>query len=161
MPPHIFWFLCTQSGSRHGPWNCLISLHWRHNDHGGVSNRQPRGCLCNRLSRQKWKTSKLRVTGLCAGNSSRPVNSPHKGPITRFAPYYIHLTCPILYTRSKDPFTNIDKPLHEGTQSSVKRGINLLIHIQIWMDTQYFMMEIITCLINSCISFLPSCFTWL
>ena len=29
------------------------------------------------------KTSKLRVTGLCAGNSSGPVNSPHKGPVTR------------------------------------------------------------------------------
>ena len=29
----------------------------------------------------KKKTSMLRVTGLCAGNS--PVNSPHKGPVTR------------------------------------------------------------------------------
>ena len=33
-------------------------------------------------SRSK-KTSKLRVTGLCVGNSPRPVNSPHKGPVTR------------------------------------------------------------------------------
>ena len=31
----------------------------------------------------KKKTSKLRVTGLCAGNSPGPVNSPHKGPVTR------------------------------------------------------------------------------
>ena len=29
------------------------------------------------------KTSKLRVTGLCARNSPWPVNSPHKGPVTR------------------------------------------------------------------------------
>ena len=29
------------------------------------------------------KTSKIRVTGLCAGNSPGPVNSPHKGPVTR------------------------------------------------------------------------------
>ena len=29
------------------------------------------------------KTSKLRVTGLCAGNSPGPVNSPHKGPVSR------------------------------------------------------------------------------
>ena len=28
------------------------------------------------------KTSKLRVTGLCAGNSPGPVNSPHKWPVT-------------------------------------------------------------------------------
>ena len=60
------------------------TLHWRHNDHGGVSNHQPRGCLLNRLFRHRWKkTTKLRVTGLCAGNSPGPVNSPHKGPVTR------------------------------------------------------------------------------
>ena len=29
------------------------------------------------------KTSKLCVTGLCEGNSPWPVNSPHKGPVTR------------------------------------------------------------------------------
>ena len=46
------------------------SLRWRHNDHAGVSNHQPHGCLLNRLFRRKSKkTSKLRVTGLCTGNS--------------------------------------------------------------------------------------------
>ena len=46
------------------------ALRWRHNDHSGVSNHQPHGCLPNRLFRRKSKkTSKLRVTGLCAGNS--------------------------------------------------------------------------------------------
>ena len=46
------------------------SLRWRHNDHAGVSNHQPHGCLLNRLFRRKSKKiSKLRVTGLCAGNS--------------------------------------------------------------------------------------------
>ena len=60
------------------------SLHWRHNDHDGVSNQQPHGCLLNRLFRRRSKkTSKLRVTGLCVGNSPGPVNSPHKGPVTR------------------------------------------------------------------------------
>ena len=48
----------------------VISLQWRHYDHVGVSNHQHLGCLLNRLfgCRSK-KTSKLRVTGLCAGNS--------------------------------------------------------------------------------------------
>ena len=47
-----------------------FTLRWRHNDHAGVSNHQPHGCLLNRLFRRKSKkTSKLRVTGLCAGNS--------------------------------------------------------------------------------------------
>ena len=60
------------------------SLRWRHNDHDSVSNHQPHGCLLNRLFRRRSKkTSKLRVTGLCVGNSPGPVNSPHKGPVTR------------------------------------------------------------------------------
>ena len=60
------------------------SLWWRHNDHDSVSNHQPDECLLNRLFRRtSKKTSKLRVTGLCVGNSPGPVNSPHKGPVTR------------------------------------------------------------------------------
>ena len=46
------------------------TLQWRHNERDGVSNRQPRHCLLNRLFRCKSKkTSKVRVTGLCEGNS--------------------------------------------------------------------------------------------
>ena len=46
------------------------SLQWRHNGHDSVSNHQPHDCLLNRLfGRRSKKTSKLRVTGLCAGNS--------------------------------------------------------------------------------------------
>ena len=46
------------------------SLQWCHNGHNGVSNHQPHRCLLNRLFRRRpKKTSKLRVTGLCAGNS--------------------------------------------------------------------------------------------
>ena len=70
--------IVTRQGSR------VSTLRWRHNDHAGVSNHQPYGCLLHRLFRRRWKeTSKLRVTGLCAGNSPGPVNSPHKGPVTR------------------------------------------------------------------------------
>ena len=43
---------------------------WRHNVHNGVSNHQPRDCLLNHLFRRRSKkTWKLRVTGLCVGNS--------------------------------------------------------------------------------------------
>ena len=50
---------------------CLFStLRWRHNEHDGVSNPQPCRCLLSRLARRRSKNiSKLRVTGLCAGNS--------------------------------------------------------------------------------------------
>ena len=47
-----------------------ISLLWRRNRRGSVSNHQPHDCLLNRLFRCRSKiTSKLRVTGLCVGNS--------------------------------------------------------------------------------------------
>ena len=46
------------------------TLHWRHNGHNSVSNDQPYDCLLNRVFRRRSKkTSKLRVTGLCEGNS--------------------------------------------------------------------------------------------
>ena len=56
--------------------SCLHSLRWRHNGHESVWNHQPHDCLLNRLFRHRSKkTSKLRVTGLCVGNS------PHKWPV--------------------------------------------------------------------------------
>ena len=68
----------------HGIITNISALHWHHNDPDGVSNHQHHGCLLNRLFRCRSKeTSKLRVTGLCVGNSPGPGNSPHKGPVTR------------------------------------------------------------------------------
>ena len=46
------------------------TIHWRHNGCDGISNHQPHDCLLNRLFKCRTKkTSKLRVTGLSAGNS--------------------------------------------------------------------------------------------
>ena len=51
-------------------WPTFYTLRWRHNGRDSVSNHQPNDCLLNRLFRRgSQKTSKLRVTGLCAGNS--------------------------------------------------------------------------------------------
>ena len=48
----------------------LYALHWRHNGRDSVSNHQPHHCLLNSLFRcSSKKTSKLRITGLCVGNS--------------------------------------------------------------------------------------------
>ena len=48
----------------------IWTLLWRHNGRDGVLNHQPHDRLHNRLFRRRSKkTSKLRVTGLCAGNS--------------------------------------------------------------------------------------------
>ena len=52
-----------------GSWN-PFSLLWRHNERDGLSNHRRLDCLINRLFRcRSKKTSKLRVTGLCEGNT--------------------------------------------------------------------------------------------
>ena len=58
----------------------LKTLQWRHNERDGVSNHRRLDCLHNRLfSRRSKETSKFRVTGI----HRWPVDSPHKGPVTR------------------------------------------------------------------------------
>ena len=53
------------------------SLQWRHNEHASVSNHQPNDYLLNGLFGRRSKvTSKLRVTGLCVGNSPGTGESP-------------------------------------------------------------------------------------
>ena len=63
---------------------CHYLLEWRHNGRDGIWNHQYHQCLLNYLFRRRSKkTSKLRVTGLCAGSHRRPVNFSHKLPVTR------------------------------------------------------------------------------
>ena len=46
------------------------TLQLRHDECDGISTQQPHDCLLNSLFRCRWKkTSKLRLTGLCVGNS--------------------------------------------------------------------------------------------
>ena len=47
-----------------------LAVQWCHNGRDVASNHQPHHCILNRLFRRgSKKTSKLRVTGLCARNS--------------------------------------------------------------------------------------------
>ena len=67
------WHQKHCSSSLFGPLtpkgNCT-PLQWRHNGRDSISNHQPHDCLLNHLYRRRSKkTSKFRVTGLCAGNS--------------------------------------------------------------------------------------------
>ena len=49
---------------------CVRTLQWHQNDRDGVSNHEHHNCLLNHLFRRRsQKTSKLRVSGLCEGNS--------------------------------------------------------------------------------------------
>ena len=57
-------------GNEKSLWR-ILSLLWRHNEHNSVSNYRRIDCLLNRLFRRiSKKTSRLRVTGLCEGNST-------------------------------------------------------------------------------------------
>ena len=48
----------------------IVMLQWRHNERDGISNHRRLHCLLNCwFRRRKKKTSKLRVTCLCVGNS--------------------------------------------------------------------------------------------
>ena len=48
----------------------FVTSRWRHNGHDGIWNHQPHACLVNGLFRRRSKkTSKLRINGLCEGNS--------------------------------------------------------------------------------------------
>ena len=54
-----------------------MSLQWRHNERHGVWNHQLNDCLLKRLfMRRSTKTSKLRVTRLCEGNSLMTAEFP-------------------------------------------------------------------------------------
>ena len=54
--------ICNQTSVCHA--------RWRHNELDSVSDHQPHDCLLNRLfGRRSKKASKLRVSGLCAGNT--------------------------------------------------------------------------------------------
>ena len=62
-------YTCSAAYAIH-PQNYARHSWWRHNGCDGVSNHRPHDCLFNRLFRRRSKkTSQLRVTGLCVGNS--------------------------------------------------------------------------------------------
>ena len=61
-----------------------VTLQWRHNGRDSVSNHQPYHCIVYCLFRRRSeKTSKLRVTGLCAGNS--PVTGEFPAQMASYA----------------------------------------------------------------------------
>ena len=78
----MYWYCCTLNvcnpcHSAHGSHMLKVnqyrrstSVQWRHNGRDSIANHQPHDCLFTCLFRRRsQKTSKLRVTGLCAGNS--------------------------------------------------------------------------------------------
>ena len=66
-------------------WQVFSSVQWRHDGCDSISNHQPHDCFLNRLFRHRSKkTSKLHITGLCAGISPEAGEFPaHKWPVMR------------------------------------------------------------------------------
>ena len=65
--PFTFWLHITFILCRH---SSVSALQWRHNGRNVVSNHRRLDCLLSRMFRRRSKkTSKVRVTGLCEGNS--------------------------------------------------------------------------------------------
>ena len=97
---HLHWWW-----SRPIPYHsCDITpLLWCHNGRDGVSNHQPHDCLLNRLFRPRSKqTSKLRVAGLCAGNSPGTGEFP-----TQMASYAENVSNWWHHHAKMDNFTNV------------------------------------------------------
>ena len=70
------------SGQYKGHW--WPALRWCHNACDGVANHLPHDCLLSCLfTRRSMKTSKLRVIGLCKGNSPVTSEFPAQRAITR------------------------------------------------------------------------------
>ena len=71
----MIWYIYIYMGHHYliaAPYGTYkaFTLPWRHNERDDVLNHQTHDCLLNRLfGRRSTKTSKLRVTGLSAGNS--------------------------------------------------------------------------------------------
>ena len=85
-PLRALWCYCnaTPCLPLHDAKSCS-SLLWRHNGGECVSNQQPCFCLLNRLfGVDQRKHQSFASLAFVWGIHREPVNSPHKGPVTRF-----------------------------------------------------------------------------
>ena len=128
----------------------LPSVQWRHNGRDGISNHQPHDCLHNRLFRRRSrKTSKLRVLGLCAGNSPVTGEFPaqmasdaknvsiswrHQDPVTQWCKqvsvtYFVHPRMPDPQSCCSDLMiahrNNSPSDDHEGDTSILCRAASI------------------------------------
>ena len=67
---YILRYEFNNTSNSGGGANACLTTRLKHKVRPEISNHQPHDCLLNCLFRRRWKkTSKLRVTGLCAGDS--------------------------------------------------------------------------------------------
>ena len=126
-----FWWnlpLYVQSGCT---WRCF-TLQWRHNGRDGVSNHQPHHCLLKRLFRRRSKkTSKLRITGLCAGNSPVTVEFPTQIVFPRW--WLKHYTDVIMSAMASN-HRRLGCFSQPFVQAQIKENIKASRHWPLWWD---------------------------
>ena len=105
----------------------LFPLHWRHNECDGISNHQCFECLLNRLFRRRSKkTSELRVTGLCEGNS----------PVTGEIPYQRSVT------QKMFPFDDIIMSIPKLQEHCWSLGMDKKFHLTLWWKWSLIQVEV-------------------
>ena len=83
------------------------TLQWRHNGRDSVSNHQPQDCLLNRqFRRRSKKTSKLRVTGLCVGNSPGEFPTQRASDAENVSIWWCHHETPTISPHSTLVYTH-------------------------------------------------------
>ena len=99
------------------------TLRWRHNERDCVSNHQPNDCFLNCLFRgRSKKTSKLRVTGLCAGNSPGTGEFP-----AQMASNAENVS---IWWRHHELILRVSKCIHQNQPNIIKRTMMDLYEIQ-------------------------------
>ena len=101
---------CTKPSIYCFPWQISVSgalpmqpLQWRHNERDGVSHHQPHDCLLNHFLKAQIKKHQSSASlTFVRGIHWWPVNSPHKGPVTRkrFPFDYVTMTIVTFYVTS-------------------------------------------------------------
>ena len=107
----------------------VIPLNWCHNECDGVPNRRHLDWLLNCLFRHRSeKISKFRVTGLVRRNHRWPVDSPHKGPVTRKRFLFDDVIMVIMVKTNEQPLTETEMSsvsLIRSSQETLKASINV------------------------------------
>ena len=76
---YSYWWL-----NMDGSLQPSFTLQWRHNEHDGVSDHQSRDCFTQPFIQAQIKKHQSSASlGFVRGIHRSPVNSPHKGPVTR------------------------------------------------------------------------------
>ena len=123
-----WWQICEPCLQYHVRFyqGCHNTLHWRHNDHDGVSNHQLHGCLLNVLfgSQIKENTKAPRHWPLCG-----EFTSPGEFPAQR-ATNAENIS--IWWRHQKNPNSIPTKKRHQCSWWKITNSVSISMHVNEW-----------------------------